>query len=249
VLSGLTPGRFKLSFSSVMGREASVEKEVELDGVHDTGARVRPAVTRGRERTTRRPVTSARWLALSHPSADRRGARPGGQGGEGCLEPGSACRRIQVAEQSDAERDPCCEGRTRSDERGGVKPMCAERRTDDLARNGDDGGREHEPPPDRRVAPRRGIAHESPPWSTIQSGASAAEVARPQKDAPSRTRPARLACCAGCSADQSRAATIRSGWARPSASNSPASCQRVRTARAALCAREPGRRQGRRRCR
>jgi hypothetical protein len=35
VLSGLASGRFKLSFSSVMGREASVEREVELDGVHD----------------------------------------------------------------------------------------------------------------------------------------------------------------------------------------------------------------------
>jgi hypothetical protein len=35
VLSGLASGRFKLSFSSVMGREASVEKDIELDGVHD----------------------------------------------------------------------------------------------------------------------------------------------------------------------------------------------------------------------
>ena len=35
VLSGLASGRFKLSFSSVLGREASVEKDVELDGVHD----------------------------------------------------------------------------------------------------------------------------------------------------------------------------------------------------------------------
>jgi hypothetical protein len=35
VLSGLGPGRFTVNFSSVMGREASVEKIVELDGVND----------------------------------------------------------------------------------------------------------------------------------------------------------------------------------------------------------------------